>query len=87
MFRLLRRTKVDSEKNIHSKVNAKQHHSKRIGNLNEEIEVIRTNLKILHLESDEPISAVKKQVDVLITRLTHLQYEVEIREDCLKWLT
>ena len=87
MFRLLRRTKVDSNENIHSKVNAKRHHSKRIDNLSEEIEVIRTNLKILHLECDEPISAVKKQVDVLITRMTHLQYEVGIREECLKWLT
>ena len=87
MFRFLRRDRVDTEANIHNKVNAKQHHSKRIDNLIEEIEVIKTNLKILHLESDEPLSAVKKQIDVLIARMIHLQYEVRIREECLKWLT
>ena len=86
MFRLLRRTKVKLESNIHNKVNAKQHHKKRIGNLKEEIEVIEANLKILHLDCDEPISAIKKQSDVLISRMVHLQYEVTIREDCLKWL-
>ena len=87
MLKLFSKKTLKTEDRFHSIVNAKQHHQRRIDSILEEIEVITQNLKILHLESDEPPSNIKKQSDVWISRMVHLQYEVQIREDCLKWLT
>jgi len=87
MFRFLRSKEPKKPKkapiNI---VSATQKHKTRISNLEEELEICVANLKALYSDSEIPSSVINKEASLIITRMTFIKYELEIRGDLIKWL-
>jgi hypothetical protein len=87
MFRFLRSKEPKKLKKAPINIVAAiQKHKTRIGNLEEELEICVVNLKALHSDSEVPTSVINKEASTIITRMTFIKYELEIRGDLIKWL-
>ena len=62
-------------------------HKRRIYNLETEIESLRNRLEIVEADFDMPRTDREKESEVIIRRLTLLQYEIDIRKETVKWLS
>jgi hypothetical protein len=86
MFKFLKKKKPKERKKVVNSAVAIQKHTTRIGNLNEELEICESNLKLLYLDDEIPSSVVNKEANIIIIRMTFIKYELGIREDLIKWL-
>ena len=73
------------EKSINS-VHAIQHHKTRIENLDNEFELLTLELYNLQQDTEQPKSIRNKKIDSIVFRMSIIKYEINIREDLLKWL-
>lgn len=61
-------------------------HETRISNLKDEMEILSKTLKAIELDIEIPRAVKLKKSDTTIRRMTLIKYEIDIREDLLKWL-
>ena len=62
-------------------------HQNRVDNLLEELTQIHRNLKINEGDFDKTKNEREKISDTFIRKMTILQYEIDIREGLIKWLS
>lgn len=62
-------------------------HQKRIDNLAEELHQISKQLVFVESNPELTKNEREKQSDNLIRRITLIKYEIDIREDLIKWLS
>jgi len=78
--------KKDTPEEKINKKNVKTRHNNRISNLKNEYEVLSRKLKDVELDVDMAKSEKDKSSDRLIRRMTLLRYEINIREELVRWL-
>lgn len=82
-----KKEKVKQEKypvpRVPSMTQAISHHENRINNLRDEFESLSSVIHNIEVVSNKP----NKEIDTAIFRMCLIKYEVDIREDLLKWLS
>ena len=81
-----KRPKLTREQKL-VKENAIRLHKIRINNLSEEFEELSTKLEKVESDFDMNRSKREKESDTIIRRMSILEYEIEIREGLVKWLS
>ena len=89
IFKRFRKVKNQTTKKSPKNVLAIQRHKTRVDNLNEEYVTLSAKLISLESEKDSGVlrSELNKEVDAIIFRMAIIKYEVDVREDLLKWLS
>ena len=78
--------KRDTPEEKINKKNVKARHNNRISNLKNEYDVLSRKLKDVELDIDMSKNEKDKLSDRLIRRMTLLRYEINIREELVRWL-
>ena len=89
MFKFLRKKKKKPTLTPTQKMNRQlvtRRHESRIENLKDELGKIGRELERIELDMEMPKSVKAKQSDLIIKRMSLVDYEIGIRENLLKWL-
>lgn len=93
LFDIFKKKKEEETKPLLSEVQRKlaiaaiNGHKARISNLIEELERLTIDLSSIDTEISKTKAEKNKKTDNIIRRMTLIKYEIDIREELIKWLS
>lgn len=76
-----------SENHAVTRRSAVERHKKRIDNLNCELEQLFNELELTESNFDMVRNEREKRSDAIIRRIALIKYEIDVREELVKWLS